>query len=149
MRVMSLSLYFFFSSRRRHTRCLSDWSSDVCSSDLLTTHNETARNVNSNELANLDNAARVYEAEIEGEFTENTYPADALLQLKVGAQVMFIKNDSDKNKRYYNGKLGTVTALGGDKITVQCGGEEDAIEVGKEKWQNIRYSLNKTSRVME
>ena len=116
---------------------------------ILTTHNETARNVNSNELAKLDNKTYIYEAEIEGDIPENAYPAEEILHLKTGAQVMFIKNDSDKSKRYFNGKLGVVTGLSEDKITVQCKDEPDEIEVSKEKWENIRYTLNKTSRIME
>lgn len=116
---------------------------------ILTTHNETARNVNGNELAKLNNKAFVYKAEIEGEFAESAYPADEILQLKVGSQVMFIKNDSDKSKRYYNGKIGLVTGLDEDKIMVQCKDEPGEIEVSKEKWENIRYALNKTSRMMD
>ena len=116
---------------------------------ILTTHNESARNVNSNELAKLDNKTYIYKAEIEGDITETAYPADEILQLKTGAQVMFIKNDSDKSKRYFNGKLGMVTGLDEDKITVQCKDEPGEIEVNQEKWENIRYTLNKTSRLME
>src|SRR5258706_3930649 len=116
---------------------------------ILTTHNETARMINSNELAKLEGKPFLYKAEIEGEIAENAYPADQILQLKTGAQIMFIKNDSDKNKRYFNGKLGVVTELNEDKISVRCKDEDDEIEISKEKWQNIRYTLNKTSRIME
>ncbi|MFI5129418.1 MAG: HRDC domain-containing protein, partial [Chitinophagales bacterium] len=116
---------------------------------ILTTHNETARTINANELTKIDSKAYVYKADIEGEVSESAYPADEILHLKLGAQVMFIKNDSDKGKRYFNGKLGVVTRLDENKITVQCNGDADVIEVGKEKWENIRYTLNRTSRMME
>jgi ATP-dependent exoDNAse (exonuclease V) alpha subunit len=72
-----------------------------------------------------------------------------LLQLKIGAQVMFIKNDSEKAKRYYNGKIGVVTALDNERIVVQCNDEPDTIEVKKEKWENIRYTMNNTTRHLE
>ena len=116
---------------------------------VLTTHNEKARNTNANELANLNTFSFTYSAEVTGDFFESAYPADDLLQLKVGAQVMFIKNDSDKTKRYFNGKIGVVTELDKEKIVVQCNDEPDPIEVKKEKWENIRYAMNNTTRQLE
>src|SRR6185295_11156479 len=68
---------------------------------------------------------------------------------KAGAQVMFIKNDSDKSKRYFNGKIGTVTTISNDKIMVQCKDDAEEIEVKKETWENIRYTLNKATRQMD
>ncbi|MDP4262463.1 MAG: helix-turn-helix domain-containing protein [Bacteroidota bacterium] len=115
----------------------------------LTTHNETARNTNAGELAKLNNPVFNYKAEIKGDFPGNSYPADEILQLKTGAQVMFIKNDADKSRRYFNGKIGVITQLGDDKIMVQCKDDPGEIEVSKEKWENIRYTLNKTSQQME
>ncbi|HVK96747.1 MAG TPA: helix-turn-helix domain-containing protein [Flavisolibacter sp.] len=115
---------------------------------ILTTHNEIARNINADALKKLDGETFRYDAETEGDFYESAYPADVTLQLKVGAQVMFIKNDTDKSRRYFNGKIGTVTALTKEKIEITCPGEE-AIEVKKEKWANIRYSLNNSTRQIE
>ena len=86
---------------------------------------------------------------IEGDFPEKAYPADEQLSLKVGAQVMFIKNDLEKVRRYFNGKIGTVTKIEDDKIFVHCKDEADEIEVKKETWENIRYSVNKTTRQLE
>lgn len=116
---------------------------------ILTTHNETARNINSGELTKLDGRIFTYKAEIEGNFMETAYPADDILHLKVGAQVMFIKNDLDKSKRYFNGKIGIVTRLSDETITVQCKGDTDGIEVSKVEWKNIRYTLNKESRQID
>jgi hypothetical protein len=116
---------------------------------ILTTHNYKADVTNANELKQLGGEMFSFQAEITGEFAEKTYPADELLQLKAGAQVMFIKNDADKNKRYFNGKIGIVTRLGEDEIFVQCKDEPDEIEVKKEAWENIRYSLNKNTRRLE
>ena len=69
--------------------------------------------------------------------------------MKVGAQVMFIKNDIEKNKRYYNGRIGVITKIDGEKIFVKCKDEPSDIEVKKETWKNIRYTLNKNTRLLE
>jgi hypothetical protein len=116
---------------------------------ILTTHNDKARDINAMELRNLENKLYSFKAEITGEFYDNAYPADEILQLKVGAQVMFIKNDADKNKRYFNGKIGIIAKVEDDKIFVQCKDEPAEIEVKKEKWENIRYTLNKTTRQLD
>ncbi|MBL7743497.1 MAG: helix-turn-helix domain-containing protein [Chitinophagaceae bacterium] len=116
---------------------------------ILTSHNEIARNTNADQLDKLDTRSFVYRAEIEGDFPDTAYPAEEVLLLKEGAQVMFIKNDSDRSKRFYNGKIGIVTGLEEDKILVKCKGETDEIEVNKERWENIRYTLNRSNRQME
>jgi hypothetical protein len=117
---------------------------------ILTTHNNKAAEINANELGSLTTRLFSYEAEIQEEFSDRAYPAEQVLYLKVGAQVMFIRNDSsEKGKRYFNGKIGVVTKLESDKIFVQCADEADEIEVSKEKWENIRYTLNKTTRQLD
>jgi hypothetical protein len=116
---------------------------------VLTTHNEKAREINRHELNILEGEVSHYNAEIKDEFPENGYPADLTLSLKPGAQVMFIKNDSDKSKRYFNGKIGFVTSLLKDKILVQCPHETDEIEVKPETWSNIRYTVDGATRNMQ
>jgi hypothetical protein len=123
---------------------------------ILTTHNEKAKSINANELTNLHTGLFTYKADVEGNFPESAFPAEELLQLKIGAQVMFIKNDSEKTKRYFNGKIGVITELGDEKIIVRClpagqAGNDDAvaIEVKKEKWENIRYTMNNSTRQLE
>jgi hypothetical protein len=117
---------------------------------ILTTHNNKANEINARELDGLDTPLFSYEAEVQEEFSEKAYPAEEILRLKIGAQVMFLRNDTtDKGKRYFNGKIGVVTKLEADKIFVQCTGEPQEIEVQKEKWENIRYTLNKATRQLE
>ncbi|NQX85263.1 MAG: helix-turn-helix domain-containing protein [Flavobacteriaceae bacterium] len=111
----------------------------------LTTHNKSASEINKSQLDNLNTKSRVYIADIHKNFSEKNFPNDEHLQLKVGAQVMFIKNDSAFEKRYYNGKIGTITALNEDIVTVKCG-EYDIIEVGTETWENIKYHLDKETQ---
>lgn len=114
---------------------------------ILTTHNEQARNINMAALHNLEGPAREYEAQVADDFPPNAYPADELLYMKAGAQVMFIKNDTaDRGKRYFNGKIGTVTRMEDEKIFVQCADDPHEIEVQREKWENIRYSVDAVSQ---
>lgn len=116
---------------------------------ILTTHNHKADVINNNDLQKLETLLYSSKAIIEGEFPEKSYPADEVLNLKVGAQVMFIKNDSEKSKRYFNGKIGAITKIEEEKVYVQCKDESHEIEVKKEIWKNIRYSLNKNTRQLE
>ena len=115
----------------------------------LTTHNSKADSTNLNELKNLEGETFQFKALIEGDFNEKAYPADEMLELKINAQVMFIKNDSDKSKRYFNGKIGKVTKIDTENIYVACSNENNIITVKKDIWKNIRYSLNKQTKQIE
>lgn len=116
---------------------------------ILTSHNEQARTTNSRYLQQLPGATVSYSALIDGNFPDNAFPADAELQLKPGAQVMFIRNDSaEKGKRFFNGKMGVVKDLEDDLITVQYEPGEE-IRVEREKWKNIRYTVNVDSDKLE
>ena len=106
----------------------------------LTTHNRMADEYNDHEMSRLTTAPFVYDAEIEGTFPPTSYPTAQNLMLKVGAQVMFIKNDTDG--LYYNGKIGIVTSLDNDKVCVRCTGEEREIEVAQQEWENAHYTIN-------
>ncbi|WP_435416429.1 helix-turn-helix domain-containing protein [Polaribacter aestuariivivens] len=112
----------------------------------LTTHNNRANLINNSELNKITNKSRFFEAEISGKFSENSYPNAAKLELKVGAQVMFIKNDSSQEKRYFNGKIGIITDISKTSVTVQCGNEADEIVTEKETWSNINYSINEDTK---
>jgi hypothetical protein len=115
---------------------------------ILTTHNYMADNINTKELEKLPSKQLIYEAKVEGTFPEKSYPAEAQLKLKKGARVMFIKNDP--GKRFFNGKTGYVKELDNDTIKVACEGEEFAINISPETWDNIQYTLDKgTSKIAE
>jgi hypothetical protein len=116
----------------------------------LTTHNHKADAINSNELARLPGELHRFEGGVEGDFPERNFPTDRVLNLKKGAQVMFIKNDTEKIRRYYNGKIGTVKEIREDKIIVVFPDEDRELEVEKDTWKNIRYTFDaKTRRVEE
>ncbi len=107
----------------------------------LTTHNATANAYNNSKLDSLPDTERTFKASIDGNFPATSFPTDVLTTLKVGAQVMFIKNDPTGQQRYYNGKLGMVTGYDGDDVIVACKGE-DPIKVGAVVWNNTRYELD-------
>jgi ribonuclease D len=112
----------------------------------LTTHNNRAQRMNNIELDKLSGKSHYYKAEIEGTFSEQAYPTEASLELKLGAQVMFIKNDSSPDKRYFNGKIGQVIQLDTDEITVKCPEDNTEIIVTREKWENVKYTINQDSK---
>ncbi|GAB4032467.1 helix-turn-helix domain-containing protein [Spirosoma gilvum] len=112
----------------------------------LSTHNTTAQQINSNKLNNLKTALHTFDATIEGDFPATIYPTEANLDLKVGAQVMFIKNDISREKRYYNGKIGQIVDIDDDIIYVKCGDDDEIIDVLPTDWTNLRYSLDPTTK---
>jgi hypothetical protein len=116
---------------------------------VLTTHNKKASDINQDGLQNLPNRLITFKAFIEKDFSDKAFPAEENLQLKVGAQVMFIKNDKEKVRRYFNGKIGIVEKIEDDIIYVQCKGDVEPIKVNKEKWENIKYTLNQTNQQIE
>jgi hypothetical protein len=110
----------------------------------LTSHNNQADQINHREIQKIASAPVIYEAIIEDDFPENSYPAEGSLVLKTGAQVMFLKNDVI-SKRYFNGKIGIVKSLTLDEIIVDCDGDE--INVAQETWENSRYSLDREGKL--
>ncbi len=109
----------------------------------LTTHVESAERINESKIKALKTQELTYNCSVEGTFDEKNYPAEAELSLKVGAQVMFIKNDSQTPRRYYNGKIATVVALEDDAVTVRpTDDSEGEIKVGWEKWNNVNYVVD-------
>lgn len=108
----------------------------------LTTHNHQAQQINRQKLEELEERAYTYDAEVKDEFPDYSFPTDQHLVLKKGAQVMFVKNDSTPEKRYYNGKIGRVTAISSDNIVVRCGNEKEAITVAREEWTNTKYTID-------
>lgn len=120
----------------------------------LTTHNRTANAYNEKRMERLKVSEHTFTAKIEGVFPEYSYPTDVTLNLKVGAQVMFVKNDSSPEKRYYNGKMGIVDDIVSEGIVVKTRNETTAateyIVVSTEVWENIKYSLDeKTKEIKE
>jgi hypothetical protein len=128
---------------RLNSRCLPDFSTrDAEGAITLCTHNHSADAINQSRLKDLPGALRRFEAEQAGDFPEHAYPAAAALEVKPGAQVMFVRNDASPGKSYFNGKIGTITGISGDTITVRCPGDADPITVERTTWENIEYTVD-------
>ena len=108
----------------------------------LCSHNAMAQSINQQKLNDLPGHLYSHRAEIKGNFVESQYPTDVDLDLKKGAQIMFVKNDSTGEGRYYNGKLGIIERFETDKIAVRFTENNRVIEVEREKWQNLKYEYD-------
>lgn len=108
----------------------------------LTTHNKTAQDYNDRKLTELESEAQTFHAEVRQNFPESNYPADEFLTLKVGAQVMFIKNDPTSAHEYYNGKIGVVHEILDEGIVVFTKEDEAYTVVPRLTWENTKYSIN-------
>jgi GTPase SAR1 family protein len=115
----------------------------------LTTHNSKADAINRQMLEKLDSKLFEFEADINNDFPKTIFPLDETLLLKVGAQIMFIKNDSSPEKLFYNGKMGIVARLNKHEIFVRFEGEKNLVEVEKVEWENIRYTINGSGEIEE
>jgi nucleoside-triphosphatase THEP1 len=111
---------------------------------ILTTHNYRADSINNVRLSELPGEERIFSGEITGDFPNFALPTDMQLRLKPGAQIMFIKNDTEEH-RYYNGKIGVVSRIVADQIHVYLSDTNDTIILKKETWENKRFELDKLS----
>lgn len=110
----------------------------------LCTHNHSAQKINATKLADLDTKAFSFMADVTGTFPEYMYPTDNELVLKVGAQVMFVQNDTMPTKRYYNGKIGNVKGIFNDFILVESDGVD--IIVSPSEWYNMKYAIDDATK---
>jgi DNA-binding CsgD family transcriptional regulator len=115
---------------------------------LLTTHNYKADQVNDTSLRALTSASYKFKAEITGDFPDKIYPVSPNLDLKLGAQVMFVRNDPSPQKKYYNGKIGKIEYLEDELIKVRCDDDNSLIEVERHEWENEQYSIDETSKAV-
>ncbi len=115
----------------------------------LTTHNHIANSYNEQQLDMIDEPSHFFDAVIDGNFPEYSYPTEARLELKVGSQVMFVKNDPSSERRYFNGRIGVVTDFFEEYILVQCPGDDEKIAVEPLEWENCRYVINEQTQEME
>ena len=117
----------------------------------LSTRRDTVDHINEQHLSALAGDVEVFQGRIDGDFPSSSLPTLMELELKVGAQVIFVKNDSEH--RWVNGTLGVITSIDTTKpdeeyLTIQTedGGEYD---VGRELWSNMRYTYNEKEQKME
>lgn len=110
----------------------------------LATRNDTVNAINARALAGLPGRVLTAKAEITGEFGGRAFPADDALQLKVGARVMFLRNDADQ--RWVNGSVGTVTAIS-STVFVEVDGEEHQVQPAI--WEKFKYSYSPTTKELK
>jgi hypothetical protein len=115
----------------------------------LTATNAAANAINHQNLERLPGKLHSFPAEVVGDFPSGSYPTEEVLEFKVGSQVMFIRNDTSPAKRYFNGRLGRVTSIDDDGITVHCPDDGQGILVQPAEWKNVRYSLNEETKQVE
>ena len=113
----------------------------------LTTHNYKADELNQRALQALSSKAHTFEADVEGEFPESMFPVLKSMVLKVGAQIMFVKNDI--NKMYFNGKLATVIDIDYNEVEVEMAETHVQYKLKRERWENKKYTLNKERQDLE
>jgi hypothetical protein len=118
---------------------------------ILSTHNRIADGINQQALELLISPVHTFKGTITNEFNPKNLPTDEVLQLKKGAQIMFVKNDLQTPRRYYNGKIGMVSAMSTDGIWVKFPGDDDrdAFLLEQETWKNMRYTLNQQKGEIE
>lgn len=115
----------------------------------LSTRRDTVDYINSLHLSKLPGDATILHGSIEGEYPENNLPTPIELEVKTGAQILFIKND--REKRWVNGTLGTIIGIGDEedgKIYVRTEQGED-VDVEQEVWNNVRYTYNQKEQKVE
>jgi DNA-directed RNA polymerase subunit F len=115
----------------------------------LTTHNRNADFINHSRLEALPQKEHFFNALIMGDFPGHIFPTQENLQLKQGAQVMFLRNDPSADKRYYNGKIGTIVKISGEDIHVVCPEDPEKIVVEPITWENIKYTLNDENKEIQ
>lgn len=115
----------------------------------LTTHNASADSINQTRLQELDSKQHFFTADIKGEFPDHIFPTQERLVLRIGAQVMFVRNDPSPEKLYFNGKIGKITGIFGKTIMVSCPDDAEEIAVEPVTWENIKYAINDEHKEIE
>jgi hypothetical protein len=113
----------------------------------LAGRNDTVSRINHTKLANLPDEEKTYIADIRGDLKESAFPTEKNLKLKVGAQIMMLKNDRQKPSRWVNGTLGVITNLNEDTIRVKINGVVHS--VSKETWDSVKYYYNSEERKLD
>jgi len=115
---------------------------------ILATHNQIVNDINHKKINQLESEPYSYEAIVIGDFPDRNKPTEHNLILKVGAQIMFVKNDTGQPKNYYNGKIGKIKALEEESILVSFD-DDSEVEVKRARWNNIQYAYNREEKRIE
>ncbi|MCI7310662.1 MAG: DEAD/DEAH box helicase [Prevotella sp.] len=115
----------------------------------LSTRRDTVDFINEQQLGRLPGTSTIFNGCIQGEFPESSLPSPMQLEVKTGAQILFVKNDKDK--RWVNGTLGTIIGFGDTEDGVIYIRTEDGkdLDVQREIWSNVKYTFNETEQRIE
>ncbi|RWU06460.1 ATP-dependent DNA helicase [Pedobacter chitinilyticus] len=116
---------------------------------IITSHNAEANLINKQKLDELEGEVYTFDAEVNGDFKELGLQAEQQLALKVGAQIMFIKNDTGEDRKFYNGKIGKINSIVHDDIYVSFADEEELLLLTKSSWQSFEYKLDEEEQVSQ
>ena len=129
----------------RHGVQVKQDENDMCIT--LATRRDTVDYINYNKLAELPDKSVIMRGEIKGDFPENSLPTQMELEIKLGAQIIFIKNDFEK--RWVNGTIGTIVGIDEEDTIYIMTENGEEYDVKQETWRNIRYSYNETEKKIE
>lgn len=120
---------------------------------ILSTTNVQVNQTNATKLDEIQSETKIFEGNVTGVFPKDKngsfiLPTEQNLHLKIGAQIMILKNDSGEIKRYFNGKIGKISSLEENKIIVEFS-DESKVQIEKSTWNNIQYIWNKEKRKIE
>jgi len=120
---------------------------------ILSTTNAQVNQTNATKLDELSTELKIFEGEIIGSFPKDSYgnfvlPTEQNLHLKVGAQIMILKNDLGEFKRYFNGKIAKISSLDEKRIIVEFS-DQSKVQIEKASWNNIQYIWNKEKKRIE
>lgn len=115
---------------------------------IITSHNAEANSINKKKLDDLEGVEYTFEGEISGEFRDLGLQAEQSLKLKEGAQVMFIKNDSGDDRKFYNGKIGKVKSIRNNEIWISFPQEEDLL-LEKSSWASFEYKTDTEEAIVQ
>ena len=132
-----------------HERYLPDFEPKEEAYVYLSSHNRISDSINAKKLDELGGKSYFYKAKIIGDFKENQFPNDETLELKIGTQIMFIRNDASQDRKYFNGKLAEVVDLDEDEIWVKIDGDDEAYKLKKEVWEQKKYTLDEQKNIGE
>ncbi len=116
---------------------------------ILCTHNKQTKEINDRHLARLESKSYFYDCEVTGEFDPKSYPNSERLELKEGAQVMFLKNDyshSATERQYFNGSIGRIVSLDEETVVVKLDDSGVEVKVEPYTWEKYQYDMDKTTK---
>ncbi|MBB2150588.1 ATP-dependent DNA helicase [Pedobacter gandavensis] len=116
---------------------------------IITSHNAEANTINNEKADELEGEDFVFEGQVEGTFSPQVLPVEQSLRLKIGAQVMFIKNDTGDDRKFYNGKIGKVKSILGEEIYISFPDEEEDLLLERSSWQSFEYKANENNAIVQ